>query len=112
MATEEIEKVLKYTESLFEKYGAVKTNFNIKKRMQFHERAIYIYKGEYYRLDAIQFNKKPFIVFEWIDDENLAKVGVMEDGDSFPYDLPCEKIEKEVRFLFEIEPYPPNYPDY
>jgi hypothetical protein len=36
----------------------------------------------------------------------------MWDVEPFPYDLPLEKIEKEVLFAFGIEPYPESYPNY
>jgi len=99
-------------ERLFEKYGAVPLDINKKNRERFDQRITYLYKNEYYRADIIGFDEKPFIVIEWTDDSNYAAVGSMEDVEPFPYDLPDWKIEKEVRFAFEVEPYPETYPDY
>ena len=109
---DDVEKAMEYTEFLFEKYGAIPTKLNADNRKKYNQRITYIYDNEYFRVDVIYFDYKPCIVFEWIDDIKLASVGVMEDGDSFPFDLPPDKIEKEVRYLFGIEPYPSNYPDY
>lgn len=111
VSAEDVLKAIEYTESLFEKYGAVPTDLNAENRQKYNYRITYCYKERFYRVDVIYYDHKPFIVFESIDDIESAKAGVMEDGDIFPFDLPPDKIEKEVRYLFEIEPYPANYPD-
>lgn len=112
VSRDDAEKVMQFTESLFEKYGAVPTELNSENRKQFNQRVTYFYKGWYYRIDLICFDEKPYIVFESTDDARLASVGVMEDGDSFPYGLTPEQIEQEVRYLFEIDPYPEYYPEW
>jgi hypothetical protein len=109
---EQVEEIMKYVESLFVKVGACPTDINKENRKKFGQRVTYIYKDEYYRVDRIPFDNKPFVVIEWTDEEQAAKVGVMWDVEPFPYDLPLEKIEKEVLFAFGIEPYPESYPNY
>ena len=99
-------------EQLFTKYGAVPLDINKTNRERSGQRITYQYKGEYYRAGIIGFDEKPFLVIEWTDNDDYAAAGSMEDVEPFPYDLPNWKIEKEVRFAFEIEPYPETYPDY
>lgn len=66
------------------------------------KRAIYEYKGEYYRVDEVLFPQKPFIVIEWTDKIEYALKNAMEDTDPFPYDLSYKKIVEEVKLLLEI----------
>ena len=109
---EDVEQAMQYVEKLFVKYGAIPTDLNSENRSRLGQRITYLFNNEYYRVDVIYFDYKPHIVFEWIDNIKSATVGVMEDGDSFPFDLSNELIEKEVRYLFGIEPYPADYPNY
>lgn len=99
-------------ERLFEKYGAVSTDLNKAQRERFHYRRVYYYENGYYRVSYVPFDDKPFIVIEATDSVKYADNGAMEDTDLFPYDYPDWKFDKQVRFLFEIEPYPKTYPDY
>ena len=105
-----IEQRMKFVESLFEKYGAIKTELNAENRKRLKQRATYYFNDCYYRVDF--FGDDSFIVIEAESDFNLADVGTMEDAEPFSCDLPDDKIEKEVRFALEIEPYPETYPDY
>lgn len=68
------------------------------------ERKVFVYNGEFFRVDEVLFSQKPFIVIEFgvLDDfvNNTA-----EDAEPFPYDLTYEEIVKEVRYSMGIEPY-------
>lgn len=68
------------------------------------ERKVFVYNGEFFRVDEVLFSQKPFIVIEFgvLDDfvNNTA-----EDAEPFPYDLTYEEIVKEVRYSLGIEPY-------
>ena len=104
-------KRVQFVEEVFKKYGAIQTELNAEQRLKFGYRPIYERNGEYYRADFIPFNDKPYLVIEWSDDKTIADNGTMEDVDPFPYDLDDERLEKEVRYAMEIEPYPDKYPD-
>ena len=109
---EYLEKMLEYVESLFVSIGACPTELNLKNRNRFGQCITYYYEEIFYRVDYIPFDEKPFIVIEYTEDIQHADVGVMWDIEPFPYDLPKEKIKKEILFAFEIEPYPDSYPNY
>ena len=108
----DFEKKLDYVESLLAEYGAERTELNKRNRERFGQRPTYLFNGEYYRVDHIFFADKPYIVIEWADEEKLADLGVLEDAEPFPYDLPDSKIRREVCFALDLEPYPESYPDY
>ena len=107
---EYVKQRMEFVESVMVNYGAVLTDVNAENRKRLEQRATYRYKDCYYRVDS--FGSIPCIVIEAEHDYDLANVGTMEDTDPFPCDYSDEKIEKEVRFVFGIEPYPENYPDY
>ncbi len=68
-------------------------------------RPVFTYRGRYYRVDEALFREKPFIVLECGTLQEVLSNG-MEDTDPFPYDLPNEEIEAEIRYVFGIDPYP------
>lgn len=100
-----VEERLSFVEDIFIELGAVRTDLNKDHRVRFNEREVFEYKGEYYQVDVIGFDEKPYIVIEWIDDMELADNGVLEDVEPFPYDLSDEEIVQEIRFALGIEPY-------
>ncbi len=100
-----VEERLSFVEDIFIELGAVRTDLNKDHRERFNEREVFEYKGEYYQVDVIGFDEKPYIVIEWIDDMELADNGVLEDVEPFPYDLSDEEIVQEIRFALGIEPY-------
>ena len=99
-------------EEFFEKYGAVPQDINQRNRERFGQRRAFLYRGNYYRVDHAEFDDIPFLLIDCIDDPKYASVGVMEDVEAIPVTLSDEKLEKEVRYALEIEPYPENYPDW
>lgn len=50
-------------------------------------------------MDRVYFTEKPFIVLEFSDKID----GPYEDADPFPYDLPDNKFEYEIRFSLGLE---------
>ncbi len=108
---ESMEEKMKYVESVFEKYGAKPLDINQKNREKFDQRQIYLYEGNYYRVDHMQFDEDslPYLVISTIDNEKYAQVGLLEDIDAFSFDLTPEEMEKQVRYAFGIEPYPEEY---
>ena len=108
----EVESRLNFVETLFIELGATPTDLNRDRQLKFNERKIYRYKDGYYSVDVVGFDEKPFIVIEFTNNDEYAANGALEDVEPFPYDLPDEKIVQEVKFAFEIEPYPDTYPDY
>ncbi len=107
-----VEERMQLVERIFERYGAIPTDMNVEGRKKFNYRTVYYYKGDYFRVDFIPFDDKPYIVIEWTDDKKYAEAGSLEDVEPFPYDLEDAEFDKEVRYAFEIEPYPEAYPEY
>lgn len=58
-------------------------------------------RGEdYIRVDKMFFSRGPFIVLEFSD----RPEGPYEDADPFPYDLPDDEFETEIRFDLGLDP--------
>ena len=107
---ERIEKKLEAAESALMKYGF--TPMDTKNRLRFGHRLTYRRGDDYYRVGMEQFDGKDYIVISAINDPAFAETGIMEDVAAFPWTLPDEKIEKEVRYILGLEEYPEGYPDY
>ena len=105
-----IEKKLEVVETAFMKYGF--TPMETKNRLRFGHRLTYRRGDDYYRAGMEQFDGKDYIVISAINDPDFANADVMEDVAAFPWTLPDEKIEKEVRYILGLEEYPEGYPDY
>ena len=71
----------------------------------YSKRSTYAFNGLYFRVDEVLFSKKPFIVIECGDLDELLQ-NTMEDAEPFPYDLSLEEITNEVKYSLGIEPYP------
>ena len=68
------------------------------------EMRVYKYKDEYFWVEHHFLSDCPFIVFSFgktIED-------IFEDAEPFPYNLPKEELEAEVKYSLLIEPYPKN----
>ena len=68
-------------------------------------RSIFAYCGEYFRVDEMFFNKRPFIVIECGTYDDVMR-NTMEDAEPFPYDLTDEELIMEVQYSLGILPYP------
>lgn len=68
------------------------------------ERKVFVYNGEFFRVDEVLFSQKPFIVIEFGFLDDFVN-NTTEDAEPFPYDLTYEEIVKEVRYSMGIEPY-------
>lgn len=66
------------------------------------KRPIYEFNGEYYRVTEMCF-KKPFVVIEGGTYDELIK-NIMEDANSFPYNLSDAELLNEVKYALEMEP--------
>ncbi|MBR0409401.1 MAG: hypothetical protein IJI25_00135 [Eubacterium sp.] len=67
------------------------------------------YKDSYYRADTAEFDGQIFIVISSIDDPAFAEIGIMEDIEAFPWDISDDMLEKEVRYVLEIDPEPVTF---
>lgn len=63
-------------------------------------RTVYMIKGWYVRVDEILFPDKPYIVLEVSDNVNDVLENIMEDCDSFPYDLSDVEIQTIIKKQF------------
>ena len=68
------------------------------------DRPAYKYNGEYYRVGEVCL-ENPFIVIECGDYKDLIN-NTMDDAEPFPYDLPDDLLENEVKYSLGILPYP------
>ena len=68
-------------------------------------RQIYQFGNEYFRVDEVLYENKPFIVLECGTFEELMN-NTMEDVNPFPVDLSDDDMIKEVKYSLGIEPYP------
>ena len=110
MEQEKIEAKKQSVENYFVKYGA--DPVETKSEDTFGHRATFEQGGIYYRVDESEIDGRIFLVVSAADDPKFANIGVMEEVAAFPADLTEEQLEKEVRYILEVEPYPEDYPDY
>lgn len=68
-------------------------------------RQLFEFNYEYYRVDEIFFETKPFVVIECGSYDESAN-NVMEDTNPFPYDLSDDELINEVKYALGIIPYP------
>ena len=62
------------------------------------EKQLWRLGADYIRMDWMYF-QKPFLVLEFSD----RPEGPYEDADPFPFDLPDDELEEEVRFALGLE---------
>ena len=111
--TDQVEKALKFVEDMFVKYGAVRADDSLNEHLQkMGLRSCFVRNGLYYRAEYCEFDEGPAIVITATSDPIFASVGIQDNIGGFSANLPEEKLEKEVRFLFGIEPFPDTYPEY
>ena len=102
-------KRIAFAEKLIEKYGAkyvksieyegywtLKDGTNAFEKIQ---KNVFHLSKEFIRVDWIYFPEKPFIILEFSDKID----GPYEDADPFPYDLPDNEFEYEIRFSLGLE---------
>ena len=107
------EQVLDYIEQLLQKYGAVPNpDEDEKMREALELRPTFLRGGIYYRVESAAFEEGDIIIITATENPEHARVGAQDNIAGFSASLPEEKLEKEVRFALEIEPYPATYPNY
>ena len=105
-AMKTLEEKMDYFEKVFEDNGAVRMeDFNEKNIEEFEQRHIYKYNDYYYRVDKIRFDteSEPYIIVSGIDNEKFARIGILEELEAYPYDIPNERIEEVVPEIFATE---------
>lgn len=114
---EEFEKRKSYVEQIICELGGEKADIEIPYKQktttiiddysETHNsiRPIFKFENEYFRVDEVLFENKPFIVLECGTFEELMN-NTMEDAEPFPFDLSDVDILKEVKYSLGIEPYP------
>lgn len=103
ISRDEFEKKKDYVEQIMCELGAVELNIDLP--YPHSQRPVFQFNNEYYRVNGIAFENKPFIVIECGTYDELMK-NIMEDADPFPYDLSDDEIKNEVKYSLEVEPYP------
>ncbi len=105
---EEVEQRLDYIESSFEKNGGeALEELNVKNREKFGQRRTFKWNGLFYRTDVIKFDEsdKPYMVISCTDNENYAKIGLMDDIDVFGFELSDAELDRHVRCALGLERY-------
>ena len=110
MEQEKLEEKKQSVEKYFVKYGAVPVE--TKNQEKYGHRTTFEQGGVFFRVDETEIDGRTFLLVSAADDPKFANVGVMEEVAAFPAELSEEQIEKEVRYVLEVEPYPEGYPDY
>lgn len=88
------------------KYAQKTTSYvGDQKETYYSQRGIFSFKDDFFRVDEVLFNDKPYIVLECGTLQQLIN-NTMEDADPFPYDLSDEEIKNEVKYSLGIEEYP------
>ena len=105
-----VEKTLKHNMDLFEKimlaHGAeLMEEFDEENRDKFELRPIYKYNGNFFRIGSLVFDEgeDPYIIVNAIDNEKFARIGIMEEIEAYPYDMPEARIEEVVGEFLEAE---------
>ena len=109
--TESEEKKLAFLESVFEKNGAKPALEDKRNPADTGERTLYLFDGKYFRVGKLTTDDpgEPYIVISSIEDEKYAKVGLLEDIEAVPFSTADADLEKLVRYILGIEPYPEDY---
>ena len=114
---EEFEKKKDYIEKVMLELGAIIFDIKLPYKQKtttyssrnedtcYSKRNIYVYNDQYFRVDEVLFDDKPFIVLECGTLQDLMN-NTMEDLDPFPYDLEYNEIRNEIKYSFGIESYP------
>ncbi len=105
---EEVEKRLDYIENSFERNGGeALEELNVKNREKFGQRRTFKWNGKFYRTDVIKFDESetPYMVISCTDDENYAKIGLMDDIDVFGFELSDAELDRHVRCALGMERY-------
>ena len=113
MSLSRTENSLQYVEKMFVRYGAVPVDAgNAEQQEHFGLRRSFVRDGIYYRAEAAAFNGAEVILITATDNPAYDRLGLQDNITGFQADLPEERLEREVRFVFGIEPWPDTYPDY
>jgi len=94
-------------EQAMKDYGAVVRSDLDKSNVEKYDlRPIYEFKGNYYRVGSLVFDDEkdtPYIVINAIDNQRFAEIGVMEEIEAYPYDMPEERIREVVAEFLEAD---------
>ncbi|MBQ1487369.1 MAG: hypothetical protein IIZ41_01220 [Lachnospiraceae bacterium] len=110
---EDLRIKLELVEKYFQKYGATPINEKADKAAtEFGLRRSFERNRLFYRVEAATFEEGDVIIISATENPRFAETGLEDNIAAFSSDYPEEKIEKEVRFAFGIDPYPETYPLY
>ena len=94
---QQFEERKEFVEKILIESGAVPTNLG--QETIAPTRTVFHNKNEYYRVDEVLFDQKPFIVIEWADKVENVINNTMEDTDPLPFDLEDDKMIEYVKKL-------------
>ena len=90
-----LEQQMQCAERMLEKHGAAAQEIN-QNRERLGQRATYLYRDVYYRIDHAEFNDEEFLIISCVDIQKYASIGLMEDVDALPADADEGQIEAFV----------------
>ncbi|MBR6228278.1 MAG: hypothetical protein IKQ97_00905 [Eubacterium sp.] len=107
---EMVKNTLEHNMNLFEErmlaHGAVmRDDFDVENREKFGMRSIYEYQDKFFRIGTLVFDEgeDPYIIVNAIDNERYARIGIMEEIEAYPYDMPEARIDEVVKEYLESE---------
>ena len=96
MDQQELEQKMQYAERVLEKLGAVPQEINQKNREILGQRVTYLLGTNYYRIACEEFDGKPYLILNAIDNEKYADIGLMEDVQAISADASEETIRRRI----------------
>lgn len=97
----EFEKKKDFVQQIILNFGGEKTDIQLP---YFSLRPVFKFNDEYYRVDEVLFEHKPFIVIEFGSFSDVIN-NTMEDADPFPYDLSDDELKNEISYSLGIKSY-------
>ena len=101
MDQQELEQKMQYAERVLEELGAVPQDINQKNRKVLDQRVTYLLGNNYYRIAWEEFDGKPYIILNAIDNEKFADIGLMEDIQAISANGSRETIRRKIREAVE-----------
>ena len=113
MSMNRAEEALQYVEKMFVRYGALpEENDPSSPAAAAGLRTCYVHNGTFYRAEEAELDGQQVIIISATDNRAYARAGIHDNIAGFSADYPEEKLEREVRFILGVEPYPDTYPVY
>ena len=97
LMADQAEKVVRFVEKMFVKYGAVPADASLNEHLhKMGLRSCYVRNGLYYRAEYFDFNEGPAVVITATDNPSYASVGIQDNIGGVSADLPRKRSADPV----------------